>query len=58
MTSRTAHGVIALNSWILPPDVGYSTEVSHGAVKILFAFIFANLAAISYLGLLVNYIYI
>lgn len=44
-TSSIAHGVIALNEWILPPDVGYSTEVSHGAVKTLSAFNFANLAA-------------
>lgn len=43
MTSRTAHGVIAVNSWILPPVVGYNTEVSHGAVNTSFAFNFANL---------------
>jgi len=43
MTSRTAHGVMALNSWMLPPLVGYSTEVSQDDVNTLSAFNFANL---------------
>jgi len=45
MTSKTAHGVMAENSWMLPPVVGYSTEVSHDVVYILSAFNFANLTA-------------
>jgi hypothetical protein len=46
MTSRTAHGVMAVNSWMLPPVFGYNTEVSHGDVNTLLAFNFANLTAI------------
>lgn len=44
-TSSTAHGVIAVKEWILPPDVGYKTEVWHGALKTWSAFNFASLAA-------------
>lgn len=36
---------MAVNSWMLPPVVGYSTEVSQGAVKSLSDTSFANLAA-------------
>lgn len=45
MTSSTAHGVMAVNSWILPPAVGYNTAVLQGAVKTSSAFNFANLTA-------------
>lgn len=45
MTSRIAQGVIALKACMLPPEVGYSTDVSHGAVKTPSAFKHANLAA-------------
>jgi hypothetical protein len=36
---------MAVKAWMFPPVVGYNTEVSHGAVKTLSAFNFANLAA-------------
>lgn len=45
MTSSTAHGVMAVNSWMLPPVVGYSTEVSHEDVNTLSTFNLANLTA-------------
>ena len=45
MTSSTAHGVMAVNSWMLPPVVGYSTEVSHEDVNTLSTFNIANLTA-------------
>ncbi|KAG6603470.1 hypothetical protein SDJN03_04079, partial [Cucurbita argyrosperma subsp. sororia] len=35
-TSSTAHGVIAVNKWMLPPDVGYKTEVLQGEDRISF----------------------
>ena len=43
---------MAVKAWMLPPEVGYNTEVLHGAVKTLSAFNLANLTAktISYLG--------
>jgi len=45
MTSSTAHGVMAVNSWMLPPVVGYRTEVPHEDVNTLSTFNLANLTA-------------
>lgn len=36
---------MAVNSWMLPPVVGYNTEVSHGAVNTLLASTLASLTA-------------